>query len=91
MFPFQYDYKGYYGGPFCQDTKIGFNKSYFPPFNSYVFKVVRSNFVEIYFGWRLVIKCSMQTFLMIKGAHSELTLDVLLVARGNHEERLPQT
>jgi len=26
----------YYGGPLCQDTKIGFDKSYLPPFPSCV-------------------------------------------------------
>ncbi len=43
-----------YGGPLCQDTKIGFDKSYFPPSNSCVLNVVCSDLVKIHFGWPLL-------------------------------------
>jgi hypothetical protein len=57
-----------YGGPYCQDTKIGSNKSYSPPFQH---PCVLSNgrcscLVKIHFGRRLVIKCLMKAFLIIK-------------------------
>ena len=33
----------------------------------------------------------MQTFVIIKGEHTGLMLDVPLAERGNHEDRLPHT
>ncbi len=51
----------------CQDTKLGFDKSYFPPFNSCVLNVVRLCLVKIHFGWGLVIKSLMETLMIIKG------------------------
>lgn len=29
-----------YGGPLCQDTKIGFAKSYFPPFSEMILSTI---------------------------------------------------
>ena len=69
-----------YGVPLCQDTKRGFDKSYFPPFNSCVFNVVRSDLLEIHFGWCLIIKCLMQTVLIIEGEITSYCLTCL--ARG---------
>ena len=55
---------GAQGGPCCQDTKTGSNKSDIPPFQTSMF---RSCSVEIYFRRCLVIKGLMKPFLIVKG------------------------
>ena len=56
-----------YGGPLCQDRKIGKTKSYFPPFQIlFVLPLPCCSFVKIHFSRDLVIECLVNALMIIK-------------------------